>query len=224
MTKRGPTLYVTLLGAPGAGKGTQATTISEELGLPHIASGDLFRAVRESDTELGRLVKSYYDRGALVPDDVTIRLILDRLNQEDTALGALLDGFPRTLEQARALDAALADQGKAIDRVPYIKVSTDELLRRLGGRWICLNCQTPYHVVSAPPKVAGRCDKCGGELYQRPDDSIETAKNRLDVYFNQTALLIEYYQGQSKLVEINGEQSVEQVGHAVLAALAAGRR
>ncbi len=182
--------------------------------------------MRESDTELGRLVKSYYDRGALVPDEVTIRMILDRLTQPDGAAGALLDGFPRTLEQARALDEALQAQGKGIDRVLYIKVSTGELLNRLGGRWICRSCQTPYHVVSAPPKVAGRCDTCGGELYQRADDSIETAKNRLDVYFSQTAPLIDYYLGAGKLVEVNGEQSVEQVERDVLAALrqSAGNR
>jgi adenylate kinase len=207
------------LGAPGAGKGTQAAAISRELNIPHVSSGDMFRAVRESDTELGRLVKSYYDRGALIPDDVTIRMVLDRLSQEDAAGGVLLDGFPRTLEQARALDAALAEQGKGIDRVLYIKVSTDELLNRLGGRWMCRNCGTPYHVVSAPPKVAGKCDRCGGELYQRADDSIETARSRLDVYFNQTAPLIDYYTAQNKLVEVNGEQSMEQVERDVLKAL-----
>ncbi|MCX6021047.1 MAG: adenylate kinase [Chloroflexi bacterium] len=212
-------MYVILLGAPGAGKGTQATAISRDLTIPHVASGDLFRAVRESDTDLGRLVKSYYDKGQLVPDDVTIRMILDRLTNADTAPGVLLDGFPRTLEQARALDEALASGGKAIDRVMYIKVSTDELLNRLGGRWICRGCQTPYHVTAAPPKQAGVCDRCGGELYQRPDDSVETAKNRLDVYFNQTAPLIDYYSQQAKLEEINGEQPVERVETELLAAL-----
>lgn len=184
-----------------------------------MASGDLFRAVRESDTDLGRLVKSYYDKGQLVPDDVTIQMILDRLTNADTASGVLLDGFPRTLEQARALDEALASEGKAIDRVMYIKVSTEELLIRLGGRWICRTCQTPYHVTAAPPKQAGVCDRCSGELYQRPDDSIETAKNRLDVYFNQTAPLIDYYSQRAKLEEINGEQPVDQVETELLAAL-----
>lgn len=220
VTQRGHVLYVVLLGAPGAGKGTQATAISEELSLPHVASGDLFRAVRESNTELALLVRSYYDRGALVPDEVTIRLILDRLAQPDASGGALLDGFPRTLDQADALDAALAAKGKGIDRVLYIKVSTPELLNRLAGRWICRSCQTPYHVVSAPPQAEGRCDKCGGELYQRPDDSVETARNRLEVYFTQTAPLIDHYQKQEKLAEVNGEQSMEQVEQDVLRALA----
>lgn len=179
----------------------------------------MFRAVRDSDTELGRLVKSYYDRGALIPDDVTIQMVLERLGQEDATGGVLLDGFPRTLEQARALDAALAEQGKGIDKVLYIKVATDELLNRLGGRWMCRNCGTPYHVVSAPPKEAGKCDRCGGELYQRADDSMETAKSRLEVYFNQTAPLIDYYTQQGKLIEVNGEQSMDKVETAVLAAL-----
>jgi adenylate kinase len=146
-------------------------------------------------------------------------MVLDRLAQADAANGVLLDGFPRTLEQARALDAALAEQGKAIDRVLYIKVATDELLNRLGGRWMCRSCGTPYHVVSAPPKVAGRCDRCEGELYQRPDDSIETAKSRLDVYFNQTAPLIDYYTAQGKITEVNGEQAMEAVERDVLAKL-----
>ncbi|MBI4497264.1 MAG: adenylate kinase [Chloroflexi bacterium] len=217
-------MYVILLGAPGAGKGTQATTITQELGLGNVASGDLFRSVRERDTELGRLVRSYYDRGALVPDEVAIQLILDRLAQPDAARGALLDGFPRTLEQARALDAALAEQGKALDRVLFINVSTDELLKRLSGRWVCRRCQAPYHAVLSPPKVPGRCDLCGGELYQRPDDTPETVRKRIDVYFSQTAPLIEYYRRQGKLVEVNGEQPVEQVRHDALAALAAGRK
>ncbi len=186
-----------------------------------MASGDLFRAVRESDTDLGRLVKSYYDKGQLVPDDVTIRTVLDRLTQPDTAPGVLLDGFPRTLEQARALDEALAAQGKAIDRVMYIKVSNDELLTRLGGRWICRNCGASYHVTAAPPKQTGVCDRCSGELYQRADDSMETAKNRLDVYFNQTAPLIDYYTERGVLREVNGEQPMDQVETELMTALRA---
>ena len=181
----------------------------------------MFRAVRDSDSELGRLVKSYLDSGGLVPDDVTIRMVLERLGQGDAASGVLLDGFPRTLEQARALDTALNEQGgKSIDKVLYIKVSNDELLTRLGGRWICRNCSTPYHIVSAPPKEAGKCDRCGGELYQRADDSMETAKNRLGVYFDQTAPLIDYYTAQGKLTEVNGEQSMDKVETAVMGALA----
>jgi len=184
-----------------------------------VASGDLIRAVREGDTELGRLVKSYYDRGALVPDDVTIRMVLDRLSNPDSAKGVLLDGFPRTLDQARALDEALSKEGKGIDRVLYIKVSEDELLSRLGGRWLCRNCGAPYHVVSAPPKAVGVCDRCNGPLYQRADDTVETAKNRLVVYFDQTAPLIGYYTERNKLREVNGEQAMDAVEREVLAAL-----
>lgn len=208
-----------MLGAPGAGKGTQAVYISQSQQLAHIASGDLFREARESDTELGRLVKSYYDKGELIPDDVTIKMILERLAQPDCRAGCLLDGFPRTLEQARALDQALQTEGKQVDKVVYLRVSEEELLRRLGGRWLCRNCGAPYHVVSAPPKKEWVCDSCGGPLYQRPDDTVETAKNRLEVYFRQTAPLIEYYTGQGKLTEINGEQQVEQVQQAMMAVL-----
>jgi len=142
----------------------------------HVASGDLFRDVRESDTELGRLVKSYYDKGALVPDEVAIRMILERLAQPDSQKGVLLDGFPRTLPQGEALDAALAAQGAQVDKAVYLKVSNEELLRRLGGRWLCRSCGAPYHVAFSPPREAGKCDRCGGELYQRADDTEETAK------------------------------------------------
>jgi len=160
------------------------------------------------------------DSGALVPDDVTIRMVMERLGQEDAAGGVLLDGFPRTLEQARALDEAFTQQGKGIDLVLYIKVSTDELLNRLGGRWICRLCGKSYHNIFAPPLAAGKCDPpCGGELYQRADDNMETAKNRLDVYFNQTAPLIDYYTAQKKLTEVNGEQTMDKVEQEVLGAL-----
>jgi len=177
----------------------------------HVASGDLFRDVRESDTELGRLVKSYYDKGALVPDEVAIRMILERLAQPDSQKGVLLDGFPRTLPQGEALDAALAAQGAQVDKAVYLKVSNDELLRRLGGRWLCRSCGAPYHVAFSPPREAGKCDRCGGELYQRADDTEETAKNRLKVFFDQTEPLIGYYQQRGTLVEVNGEQSVDAV-------------
>jgi len=177
----------------------------------HVASGDLFRDVRESDTELGRLVKSYYDKGALVPDEVAIRMILERLTQPDSQKGVLLDGFPRTLPQGEALDAALAAQGAQVDKAVYLKVSNEELLRRLGGRWLCRSCGAPYHVAFSPPREAGKCDRCGGELYQRADDTEETAKNRLKVFFDQTEPLIGYYQQRGTLVEVNGEQSVDAV-------------
>jgi len=184
-----------------------------------VASGDLFRQAQNNGSELGALVRSYMERGELVPDAVTIRVILERISAPDCAQGFILDGFPRTLEQADALDEALTERGQAIDVVLHIKVSTEELVRRLSGRWICRNCQTPYHVISSPPKVAGRCDRCGGELYQRPDDSEEAVRNRLRVYSTETAPLIEYYVGQGKLVEINGEQGVKAVAKEVMAAL-----
>ena len=212
-------MHIVLLGAPGAGKGTQAAVISDTLGLAHVASGDLFRQAQDNGSELGTLVRSYMEKGELVPDAVTIRVIRERISAPDCAQGFILDGFPRTLEQAKALDEALTEKGKAVDVVLYIKVSTEELVKRLGGRWVCRNCQTPYHVISSPPRVAGRCDRCGGELYQRPDDSEEAVRNRLRVYSTETAPLIEYYTGQGKLVEINGEQGVGVVAKEVMAAL-----
>ena len=159
-----------MFGAPGAGKGTQADILADETDLPHVASGDLFRGALEKKTELGLLAKSYMERGELVPDEVTIRMILQRIEMPDCASGCLFDGFPRTLSQAEALDKGLGDKGKSIDNAVYIKVSEEELLKRLSGRWLCRSCQTPYHVVTAPPRVAGKCDKCSGELYQREDD------------------------------------------------------
>lgn len=213
-------MYVILLGAPGAGKGTQAQTLSQVMGLAHVASGDIFRENLRQGTEWGLLAKGYMDRGELVPDEITIKMVLERINAPDCTKGCLLDGFPRTLEQAQALDRALAERGAAIAKVLYIKVSDAELLRRLSGRWICRNCQAPYHEVNSPPKVAGKCDQCGGELYQRADDTIETAKNRLEVYFAQTMPLIQYYAQASKLMEVNGEQSIEAVGRDSIAVLA----
>lgn len=215
-------MHVILLGAPGAGKGTQAVQISERLGLAHIASGDLFRQEQDSGSELGKIAKSYMEKGLLVPDEVTVRMILGRIAAPDCAKGFLLDGFPRTLEQAKALDQALAEEGKSISLVLYIKVSTEELLRRLSGRWICRNCQVPYNIVELPPKVPGKCDYCGGELYQRPDDSEETARKRLEVYFAQTMPLIEYYTEAGKLVEIEGEKGIEGVAQDLIAAIEAG--
>lgn len=211
-------MYIILLGAPGAGKGTQADTLMRETGLPQIASGDLFRAVRTEQTELAKTVRSYYDKGQLVPDDVTIRMFLERLAEPDAANGAMLDGFPRTIEQARALDAAFTRQGKQIDLVLYIEVSEPELMTRLSGRLICKNNGLHvFHEVTHPPKVAGVCDICGGELYQRVDDKPETARERLQVFFNQTMPLVEYYQGQGKLRRVNGEQTPDAVGHDLVA-------
>ena len=212
-------MYIILLGAPGAGKGTQAANIARKLNLVHIASGDLFRQALEQGNELGLQAKAYMEKGMLVPDEVTIRMVLERVSAPDCELGAILDGFPRNLKQAEALDKALTEQAKAIDRVVYIKVSEEELLKRLSGRWICRNCQTPYHTINSPPKVRGKCDNCGGELYQRPDDTAEAVKKRLQVYFVQTTPLIRYYTQAGKLLEIGGEGGVDKVSKRIIAAL-----
>jgi len=215
-------VYIIFLGAPGAGKGTQAVNVARELGLVHIASGDLFRQALEKRTELGIKAKSYMERGVLVPNQITIEMVLERLSTPDSKGGAILDGFPRNLKQAEALDKALAKRGKAVDKVIYIKVSEEELLKRLSGRWICRQCQTPYHITDSPPKVWGRCDKCGGKLYQRPDDSVESIRKRLEVYFAETAPLIDYYRRSGKLLEIDGEGDVGEVAKRITTALKVG--
>jgi len=212
-------VYIIFLGAPGAGKGTQAANVARELNLAHIATGDLFRQALEEGTELGLKAKSYMERGELVPNRVTIEMVLEQLKAPEGKRGVILDGFPRNLEQAEALDKALAQQGKKVDKVIYIKVSEEELMKRLGGRWICRQCQTPYHTTSSPPKVWGRCDKCGGELYQRPDDREESIKKRLKVYFAETAPLIDYYAGAGKLLEVAGEGQVADVARRITTAL-----
>lgn len=212
-------IYLVLLGAPGAGKGTQANFLAKELGIAHVASGDLFREALANQTELGRLAKKYMDRGELVPDDVTIAMVMERLAKPDCAAGAVLDGFPRTIAQAKALEAALAEQGHRIDLVPYIKVSEETLLARLAGRWTCRKCGAIYHQMFNPPKVVGVCDKCGGELFQRADDTPETQRRRIRVYFEQTTPLIEFFRQRGVLVEIDGEQSVEEVHTALLDAI-----
>ncbi len=214
MARKG--LYIIFLGAPGAGKGTQASRVAQELKMAHIATGDLFRQAQEQGTDLAMKAKSYMEKGMLVPDEITIQMVLERISAPDCEGGVIFDGFPRNLKQAEALDKALAEQGKAVDKVIYIKVSEEELLERLSGRWICRQCQTPYHAVNSPPKVWGKCDKCGGELYQRPDDTVETVKKRLEVYFTETASLIDYYTQAGKLVEVDGEGSVDEVGRRVV--------
>ena len=212
-------MYIILLGAPGAGKGTQAVYLAQKLNLVHIATGDLFRQAIEQGTELGIQAKSYMEKGILGPDELTIRMVFERLSAPDCESGVVFDGFPRNLKQAEALDEALARQAKAIDRVVYIKVSEEELLKRLSERWICRNCQTPYHAINSPPEVWGKCDKCGGELYQRPDDTVETVKKRLQVYFAQTTPLIDYYNQADKLTEVDGEGGIDEVGGRMIIAL-----
>ncbi len=210
-------MYVILFGAPGAGKGTQAAILAEKTGLVHITTGELFREAIRQETELGKQAKPYYDRGQLVPDHLTIAMLLERLSQGDCARGCLLDGFPRTLEQGAALDEALAQEGGAIDKVAYIQVPQDELSGRLSGRWNCRQCGSVYHQRFQPPRQAGRCDQCGGELYQREDDRPETVRRRLGVYFQQTAPLIDYYRARGKLVEVDGGRPVEEVAEDLLA-------
>lgn len=205
-------MFFILLGAPGAGKGTQADIIVKEMSLPHVASGDLFRHALKNGTELGKQAESYMKAGKLVPDEITIKMILERIAQPDCNNGCVFDGFPRTLEQAKALDTALEKQGKAIEKAIYIEVPSEVLLERLTGRWICRNCQSPYHLKNSPPKKAGVCDKCGGELYQRADDKEETIKERLKVYFAQTMPLLEYYEKKNRLFRVNGNQHIDSVG------------
>jgi adenylate kinase len=202
---------IILLGAPGAGKGTQADLLVQWLGVPRVSSGDLFRAAIQNDTELGAEAQVYLDKGELVPDSVTIAMVAERLQQPDCALGVILDGFPRTVNQALALGGFLGSVGRQIDLVLYISVSEDSLLQRLAGRWTCRNCGTAYHELFSPEKVKGICDACGGELYQRTDDMPETQKRRIKVYMEQTAPLIDYYRQQGTLVEIDGEQSIQAV-------------
>ncbi|MCS7207745.1 MAG: adenylate kinase [Dehalococcoidia bacterium] len=210
---------IVLLGPPGAGKGTQASLLAQRLGLVHIATGDLLREHQRQGTPLGLQARSYMEKGLLVPDEVVIGMLLERLGRPDCQeRGCVLDGFPRTLPQAQALDTALRPHG--VERVVLVKVSEGELVRRLGGRWICKVCQRPYHLVSNPPKIAGRCDVDGGELFQREDDRPEAVRQRFQVYQEQTAPLVAYYRGQGKLVEVNGEGSLEAVHRAIVDALA----
>ncbi|MBL7166010.1 MAG: adenylate kinase [Dehalococcoidales bacterium] len=212
-------MYIVILGAPGAGKGTQAAVVAEKLKAAHIATGDMFREAQEQETELARQAVSYMEKGQLVPDEITIRMVLERIAAPDCVNGVVFDGFPRNLKQAEALDEALVEQGKTVDKVVYIKVSETELLERLSGRWICRQCQTPYHALNSPPKTPGKCDRCGGELYQRADDTVETVKERLRVYFAQTAPLIDYYTRAGKLLEVDGEGGVDEVGERILASI-----
>lgn len=210
---------VIFLGAPGAGKGTQAQSLAREWGVPHIATGDMLREAVAARTPLGLEAKRHMDSGALVPDQVVIGLVGERLGQQDAEAGCLLDGYPRTTAQAESLDALFADKGIALDRVVFFDVPRPELLRRLTGRRICRACGRSFHMVSAPPKVAGKCDVCGGELYQRVDDSEATVATRLDVYQAQTAPLLDYYRARKLLAQVNGEGPVDRVAEAIRAAV-----
>ena len=204
-------MYIILVGAQGSGKGTQAEMLSETLGIPHLASGDLFRKAIDEKTELGLKAKVYIDRGELVPDDLTVAMVLGRLAMPDCAQGVILDGFPRTVAQAQALDNGLQEARKQIDIAVYLKVPREELLKRLSGRYICRANQHVYNIYSNPPKVPGVCDIDGTELYQRPDDVGEAVQTRLDIFFNETIQLLDYYGSQHKLAEVNGNQGIDQV-------------
>jgi adenylate kinase len=216
-------VYIVFLGAPGAGKGTQAASVARKLKLGYIATGDLFRQALERGTELGLAAKSYMEKGVLVPDQITIDMVLERISAPDSGGGVVFDGFPRNLKQAEALDEALSRQGKAIDKVVHIEVSEKELLGRLSGRRVCRQCQAPCHISDSPPRVEGRCDRCGGELYQRPDDTENSIKKRLEVYSDETAPLIDYYRRAGKLLEIAGDGGVAAVGKRIVAALGGER-
>lgn len=204
-------MYVILLGLPGAGKGTQATRLHEQTGLAHITTGELFRENIRAGTELGKKAQPFVESGLLVPNEVTIGMLLDRISQRDCANGCLLDGFPRNTEQARALDQALAKEGKQIDRVVYIKVTTDELVQRLAGRWNCPACGAVYHEMRQPPKTAGVCDNCGSDLYQREDDKPDVVRTRLEVNFKNLEPLIGYYGSQGKLRQVDGERDLDSI-------------
>ncbi len=204
-------MNIIMLGPPGAGKGTQAKMLVEKLGIPQISTGDMLRAAVKEGTPMGLKAKEYMDGGKLVPDEVVIGIVKDRLGADDCAKGFILDGFPRTIPQAEALDKVLAEMGRKIEYVVNVAVPESELLDRLTGRRTCKKCGAMYHVKFNPPKKEGVCDKCGGELYQRDDDKEETILNRLKVYNDQTAPLIEYYKGQGVLVDIDGSKEIKEI-------------
>ncbi|MBV7328849.1 adenylate kinase [Chloroflexi bacterium TSY] len=210
--------YIVLLGVPGAGKGTQARLLSEKLKLPQISTGEIFRYNLKNETELGLLAKRFMDQGNLVPDEVTVKMVEDRLQQQDAVMGAIMDGFPRNLVQAQAFDEMTAKYG-GVATVPLIAISDDEAMERITGRRECRTCGAVYHVKFNPPKVENICDIDGGELYQRDDDKPETARNRLFVYYKQTAPLIGYYFAHSLLAELDGTQSIADVHQAMLSQL-----
>ncbi|MDO4734130.1 MAG: adenylate kinase [Lachnospiraceae bacterium] len=210
-----------MLGAPGAGKGTQAKLIADKYQIPHISTGDIFRANIKDGTELGMKAKSYMDAGGLVPDELVIDLVVDRLTWEDAKNGYVLDGFPRTIPQAEALTKALAEKGEKIDAAIDIDVPDENIINRMGGRRACVSCGATYHIVNIPPKVEGKCDKCGADLILRDDDKPETVKNRLEVYHEQTQPLIDYYKAEGVLKEVDGTVDMNDVFNAIVQILGA---
>lgn len=212
-------MYILLMGPPGAGKGTQAEKLIREYGIPQISTGDMFRAAVKSGTALGKAAKSYMDKGALVPDSVTVGIVKERLAQDDCKKGWILDGFPRTTAQASALDAILHDLGIQLTAVLDFNVNRDDLVKRVSGRLVCRQCGASFHKEFRPPKQEGVCDNCGGELYQRADDNEVTVRERLAVYDTSTKPLIDYYKVSGRYYEINGDQSMDKVFADVQAAL-----
>ena len=204
------------LGAPGAGKGTQAKMLADKYMIPHISTGDIFRANIKNGTELGQKAKTYMDQGLLVPDELVCDLVVDRVQQDDCAKGYILDGFPRTIPQAEALDAALAKLGAKIDYAVNVEVPDENIVRRMSGRRACVECGATYHIVYNPTKVEGICDKCGKELILRDDDKPETVTKRLNVYHEQTQPLIDYYTKQGALVEVDGTMNMDDVFNAIV--------
>ncbi len=212
-------MYILLMGPPGAGKGTQAERLIAEYGIPQISTGDMFRAAVKSGTALGKEAKSYMDKGALVPDSVTVGIVKERLAEDDCKKGWILDGFPRTTAQAAALDAILHDMGIALTAVLNIQAEKEGLVRRVCGRFVCRKCGASFHKEFRPPKQEGICDTCGGELYQRDDDKEETVKQRLSVYESSTAPLIDYYKASGVLYDIDGDKSMDEVYAQIVSAL-----
>ena len=209
-------MRIIMLGAPGAGKGTQAKKIAAKYSIPHISTGDIFRANIKNGTELGKKAKTYMDQGLLVPDELVVDLVVDRVNQEDCANGYVLDGFPRTIPQAEALDKALMEMGQAIDYAINVEVPDENIVQRMSGRRACVNCGATYHIVYAPTKKENVCDTCDGELILRDDDKPETVQKRLNVYHEQTQPLIDYYTEKNKLVEVDGTIDIEKVFDAIV--------
>ncbi|MBR4207700.1 MAG: adenylate kinase [Lachnospiraceae bacterium] len=204
-------MKLVMLGAPGAGKGTQANMIAEKYGIPHISTGDIFRANIKEGTDLGKEAKSYMDKGELVPDELTVRLLLDRVSKDDCKDGYVLDGFPRTIPQAEVLEKELEKNGDRIDKAVNVDVPDENIVNRMSGRRACLKCGATYHIVHIPPRKEGICDNCGSELVQRDDDKEETVKNRLKVYHEQTAPLIEFYSSRNVLETVDGTKPSEDV-------------
>ena len=204
-------MKIIMLGAPGAGKGTQAKMIADKYGVPHVSTGDIFRANIKNGTELGKKAKTYMDAGQLVPDSLTVDLLIDRISQDDCANGYVLDGFPRTIPQAQCLEDALAARGEAVDYAINVEVPDSNIVNRMGGRRACVTCGATYHIVHIPPKKEGICDKCGSELILRDDDKPETVQNRLKVYHEQTQPLIDFYSAKGVLKEVDGTQDMNAV-------------